>query len=207
MRAVIGTIAMILYYLSIQYCGSGRASLYNTTYPIFVAIYSAVVFKEKLKKNNLISILLCIIGVYMVLYDGSSINLKGDLLGILSGVTGGISYAYSKRAREKDHSFNIYLWICLCGVLFSSFSAGEIISLNIRTVILLIISAAVVFAAQISITYGTKFVPVVKGSIISFLRVPLTIILSYLILHESFKLKFIAGTVLIMSGLIINRKG
>ncbi len=206
MRAFLGTVAMVLYYVAIKYSGSGRATLYNTTYPIFVAIFSALLFKEKLKINNFISIALCIVGVYFVLYDGSRTDIRGDILGILSGVIGGLSYAYSKRARETDHTLNIYMWICLCGVSMTFYTAGEVNRIEPFSIIILISSAITVFLAQVFITYGTKFVAVVKGSIISFFRIPITMGLSLVFLGETFKFKFIIGTLFILSGLIINRR-
>jgi drug/metabolite transporter (DMT)-like permease len=54
-------------------------------------------------------------------------------------------------------------------------------------------------------TYGFKFISSTRGSIATFSKIPMTIVLS-LFIGEEFKLKFIIGTILIIIGLIINRK-
>ena len=44
-RGVYGSVAMILYFVSIQLSGAGRGSVFNSTYPLFSILLGAIFFK------------------------------------------------------------------------------------------------------------------------------------------------------------------
>ena len=206
LRGITGMISMISYFLAIRMSSSGRATLLNTTYPIFVAIYGALFFKERVSKKERISIILCFVGVITVFYDGTNHNIYGDMLGLLSGITGAISIRLIKRLREKNNSIIIYLSACLFGLIATSFSAKEGSMVDLVSLILLIAVGATFFIAQILMNYGFKHVSSTKGSIITYAKVPLVLFFSYLFVSEEMNLKFMIGTIFIVAGLMINMK-
>ena len=205
LRGFCGAGAMILYFVSIQMTSSGRATLLTNTFPIFVALFGFLFFKEKVRLYNIISIILCIIGIFLVFYDGSKYPLTGDILGLIAAIMAGFAVIFLKGLREKNNSIIIYLPVCLFGLLLTSFSAGQIVSVNIPILIILITTGVAAFFAQIFMTYGFKFVSSTRGSIITFSKIPMTIVLSFFV-GEEFKFKFIIGTILIIIGLVVNRK-
>ncbi len=205
LRGLLGAGAMTLYFISIQITSSGRATLVTNIFPIFVVIFAFLFFKEKIYLSNIISILLCIIGLIFVFYDGSKYPIFGDLLALSAAILAGLSVIFIKKLRADNNSIIVYLPVCIFGLLLTSFSAKQVIHLNMQLVLLLIFIGIAAFLAQVFMTYGFKYVSSTKGSIITFSKIPMTIGLS-LFIGEEFKLKFIIGTVLIIAGLIINRK-
>ena len=114
------------------------------------------------------------------------------------------SYFSSMKTHNND-TIIVYLPVCIFGLLFTSFSAKQFSYINIPVLIILITVGITAFLAQLFMTYGFKFISSTRGSIVTFSKIPMTIGLSFFI-GEEFKLKFIIGTILIIIGLIINRK-
>lgn len=205
LRGLFGSGAMILYFVSIQITSSGRATLVTNTFPIFVALFGFLFFKEKIKLNNIISILICITGIVFVFYDGSSYSLFGDIFALIAAIMAGFAVIFLKGLRENNNTLIVYLPVCIFGLLLTTFSVKQAVNINIPVLIILTGTGIAAFLAQLFMTYGFKFVSSTRGSIMTFSKIPMTIGLS-LFIGEEFKLKFIIGTVLIIIGLIINRK-
>ena len=203
-RGIWGASSMICLYIAIKMTNSGRAMLLNNTGPIFAGLFGFLFFKEKINIKIVISLFLCIIGTILIFYDGSNSNLIGDILGLLSGMTAGFAIHYIKKSGINNSALHIYLAVCFVGILASSFSFKEIAIINIYSIIFLIFLSLSIFLAQITMTYGFKFVEATKGSIIFFLKIPITLILSFIFLNEIISFNFIIGTLLIISGLLIN---
>jgi drug/metabolite transporter (DMT)-like permease len=204
LRGFFGAIAMVLYYVSIQLTSSGRATLLTYTYPVFVAIYGYLFFKEKLTTKTIISVILGVTGILFVFYDGSHYPLYGNLLGLMSAVFAGIAIHYIKILRELHNSIMVYLPACIFGILFTLPSIREGINLTFNSFALLALIAITVFIAQMFMSYGYKHVSPTRGSIIALTAVPLVILFSYFI-GEEMKIRFFIGTAFIIAGLIINR--
>lgn len=204
-RSFYGAAAMILYYVAIQLSSSGRATLLNTTYPVFVVIFGAIFYKTRIHWSHVASIILCLVGVILVFYDGSHYNIWGDILGLVSAVFAAQAMHYMKKAREKNNSFIIYLSVCVLGLAGTSFSVTQFKQLDLNGLLLLVASGVIMFTGQIALTYGIKFVSTVRGSILSFSKIVFTIIMSVFI-GEVIKTRFIIGTILILAGLLINRE-
>ncbi len=204
-RSFYGAIAMVTYYLAIQYSSSGRATLLNTTYPVFVLIFNALFFRIKVRWIQWASVAVCLAGVVLVFYDGSPYSILGDGLAVVSAVAAALAMHYMKMARDRNNSFVIYLSVCAAGLLGSFFSFPQFSALNWPDTLNLVLAGAIVFAAQILLTYGIKYMSAARGSILSFSKVVFTILLSLLI-GEVINLRFLAGTALILAGLFLNRE-
>jgi drug/metabolite transporter (DMT)-like permease len=206
LRGLFGASAMTLYYFAIQLTSSGRATLLVNTFPVFVALFGYLFFHEKITFLQIISLLLCIAGAFFVFYDGSGYLIFGDILGIIASILAGLSIHYTKRLRENNNPMIIYLSVCLFGLAFNSFSVTNIVSIDIITLGILFLIGVLAFSAQISLTYGIKFITPTKASIITFSKIPFTIILS-LFIGEEMNERFFIGMGLILIGLFLNRKG
>ncbi|HPA11040.1 MAG TPA: DMT family transporter, partial [Treponemataceae bacterium] len=153
-RGLFGAVAMILYYISIAMGNPGRASLFNNSFPIFVAIISIAALREKVRLTTIAGILLAFTGVAFVLWDGTGMSVIGDAAGIASGFIAAISYHFNKRASQTEHPIVIYLGVCFVGILAAAFSAPQILAMDPLSALLLVLAGAGAYAAQIFITIG-----------------------------------------------------
>jgi len=204
LRGVFGAISMIAYFVAVQFTSSGRATLLSNTYPIFVALFGGLFFGERLSVKNIASLFLCIIGIVFVFYDRNLYPIWGDILGLISGITGGIAIQYLKKSREYNNSIVIYLSACFFGILALPFSINQPLHFSMYTVGMLMAIGIFAFAGQILMTYGFKTVSATKGSILSYAGIPMTLMLSYWFLGEPMHAKFLVGIGFILAGLIMD---
>ena len=204
LRGIWGTVSMICFYVSIQMTNSGRAILLNNTGPVFAGLFGFLFFREKIDLKIILGLILCVSGTFFIVYDGSGGSFAGDMLGLLSGIGAGFAIQYIKKCSKNNTGIHAYIATCIIGIAAVSFSAGEIKFMNSTSTVLLVLVSVSVLAAQSSLVYGYRFTEATKGSIILFLRIPLTLFLSILLLNERINLIFVTGTVLIILGLVIN---
>lgn len=204
-RGIFGSLGMTLYYLSISLGTPGRASLFNNSFPIFVAVIALVFLHESVRKTTIAGIIMAFVGVAFVLWDGSGINLTADLVGVASGFLAGISYHFNKRASQTEHPIVIYLGVCFVGLLFTAFSIRQGESLTLPSLALLLIAGLGAYAAQITITIGLRDIPTTEGSVHTFVKIPLTVIAGAIFLDNPITPRFIIGTALLFVGLFLNQ--
>lgn len=74
--------------------------------PIFVLLYSAILFRERITLQKVLACVLAIVGCSLVtgmFTDGSSITLRGIILGILSGAGYGLYGIFSRLALNRGY--------------------------------------------------------------------------------------------------------
>lgn len=206
-RGIFGSIAMIMLYWSISLSSSARASLLNKTYPFFVLVFGYAFFSQKATMKQVSSLALCLVGVLFVFYDGSKYSMLSNFIGLLSGITAGFAIHYINRlSKQRVSPYMIYLPPCLIGLIPALFSYKEFVNINPSNAVILLLAAGTIFIAQMFLGYGHRFVTPARGSLLIFLGVPITIILSYFIVNEQFTTRFYIGTLAILAGLFIKDK-
>ncbi|MCE5256846.1 MAG: DMT family transporter, partial [Spirochaetaceae bacterium] len=126
-RGFIGALSMISSYLAISLTSPGRASLLSNTYPVFVGIFGALFFHEKLSPRILVSLALCTIGTISVVRDNSGASLAGDVVALGGAVFSGIAVNFVRKASAGGvDPFTIYLSPCTFGLaIFAIFARSE----------------------------------------------------------------------------------
>ncbi len=204
-RGVFGSLAMTLYYIAIGHGSAGRASLLNNTFPIFVAVISFFILRERVRAVTAAGILLAFTGVAFVLADGSAGTLAGDLAGLASGILGGVSYHFNKRATRTEDPIVIYLSVCLVGMAFNAFSVPEALAVDPSQGLLLLLAGAGAYAAQVAITIGLARIDTTAGSVHTFAKIPLTILGGILIFRDPATFRFFLGTALLAAGILLDK--
>lgn len=204
-RGIFGAAGMTLYYVAIALGSPGRASLFNNSFPLFVAIIAIVFLHDRVRMNTIIGLLIAFSGIALVLWDGSRVPPVADVIGLSSGILAGISYHFNKVASKTEDPVVIYLGVCFVGVLATAFSLPQAINLDLVSFTLLVLAAAGAYFAQICITIGLRDIPTTEGSVHTFAKIPLTVLAGCLFLGNAITLRFIAGTALLFAGLILNQ--
>jgi drug/metabolite transporter (DMT)-like permease len=100
LRGFIGFIALLMYFYNIANIPLAEAQTFTKTSPIFTAIFSYLLLKEKLNLRAWIGILVGFSGILFITgFDPDSLS-KTDYLGILSGVGAGLAYTSIRELRK-----------------------------------------------------------------------------------------------------------
>jgi len=206
-RGFTGAAAMVLFYVSIQLSSSARASMLNLTYPFFVLLLGGLFYRQRITKKQVYSLILSIIGVLFVFYDGTTYGFLGNFMGLLSGFFAGFAVHYISRLRKKGvSSYTVYLSACLFGLIPALFAFKEYTLINSNNIIMLGIIGVSTFIAQYLMTKGYKYVTPNRGSILMYSYIPIITLLSYFFVDEVITFRFIIGMVLIFFGILVKDK-
>jgi Predicted permeases len=206
LRGIFGAASMAMSYAAISLTGPGRAALLSNIYPIFVALFGALFFGERLSPRVFACIAICTAGAVLVVRDGSGAALSGDLLALGSAVCAGVAINFVRRASQYDNPFMLYLSPCLFGLPLAAFvpASASLGSGGAIGILLVLGVAGIAFVAQALMAYGYKSVPAGRGSVVFYLETALTVLLGFVFAGEKFTWRFGIGLACILGGLALN---
>ena len=205
LRWLFWVIATIFWFVAIDITSSWRATLLNNTYPIFTAIFWFLLFNEKIRINNIISIILCFTWALFVFYDWSSYSLLWDIIALTSWALVWITIHYVKETTKSNSILVTFLSPCILWLALVPFTIHQVSNLDFHSLILLILLWILITIGQLLMTYWYKVLPATKWSIIMNAEILFVLVLSYYFVWEEFKFRFFIWIFIIVIWLMINR--
>lgn len=83
----------LCYFKAVEILGVSMAAILLYTSPLFLAILSKVIYKEKLSKEKSVSLMICFVGSILAVTGGSLATLNISTIGIILGILAAITYA------------------------------------------------------------------------------------------------------------------
>ncbi|GAA0123573.1 DMT family transporter [uncultured Clostridium sp.] len=203
------TTALTLF-LSYNYIAVGLATTMHFIYPALVTILSFIIYKEKLSKYKIISLVLSLIGIYVLVgVDIGGISLKGSCLALFSG----LSYATcvvsmgNKALDGLDNKIiTFYLSVfSAIAMLFYGGIKGELITIfNIYSILAVLgVSIISTILAIILFLHGVKIIGTSNAAILSTFEPIVGVIMGIIIFKEVLTKELFLGSILIISSVII----
>lgn len=219
--ALAGLTGICLYYLmeniALTYTMASNVGVIVSIAPFFTAILGHIVFKdgEKLYGSFFIGFVVAITGISLMSFNGAELHLnpKGDILSVIAAAIWAVYSVCVKKIQSYGYSTIVSTRrIFLYGILFMIpalmlFGFNPDITLlaqpkYIGNLLFLGLGASAV--CFVSWNYALKLIGVIKASVYIYLAPVVTVIASFIILHERITLMSAAGTLLTLSGLIIS---
>jgi len=202
-RGILNTIAVILFFTAVKYTTVTNANMLNMTYPIFIFLFMPFFATEKIKPIQILYLVISIIGVYLVIQPNFNHLLYGDLIGLLSGIVGGVSVITLRKAREKDSTVVIIFYLMIIGTIINGILLLAVFQMpNLVQSAYIILSALLGLGGQIFITSGYKYIEANKGSIISTSRIIFAVILGVLFFNDRLNLELVIGGIFILFSVV-----
>lgn len=118
------------YFKAVEVTGVSIAAVLLYTSPLFLAVFSKIVYKEKMTRAKIISLILCCIGAIMAVTGGvldlEGINTYGIIMGIMAAITYALMPIISKNALKEFSSETILIYGFLFGAIFMIPSAKPV---------------------------------------------------------------------------------
>lgn len=96
-----------------KYAGAANAIVLQYTAPIYIVLFSAIFLKKKTEKNNLITVIVTLIGIVLFFIESlEGGSLVGNILGLLAGMSMGLMFVCIGEC-DKDEK--------LSGIMLSQF--------------------------------------------------------------------------------------
>lgn len=206
------------YFKAIELSSLSVASILLYTAPIFVMIFSVILFKEKLTIIKVVSLILAFLGclfVTGVFSLGGSINTLAVIFGLLSGVCYALYSIFSRFALDRNYS---PLTITLYTFMFAG--ASSLLVIDVKPVVKLMTNSVydlgfcVLFAVlscvlpYITYTVGLKYVKPSTASIVASIEPVVATITGTIVFKEAvpFPFGYLGIALVIISIVLINIK-
>ncbi|AVK85963.1 hypothetical protein C3943_21950 [Lysinibacillus sp. B2A1] len=100
---VLFTLLSVLHFESLKYLSSAMAVLLLFSFPIFVSIFSFLIYKEKLKIKSIIALFFTFISMIFLLgVSFQGINMKGVFLAILAAIVYALYMILGKKVTDNN---------------------------------------------------------------------------------------------------------
>lgn len=204
MRAVFNTIAVILFFIGVEYSSIGKANLLNMTYPVFVFLIAPFINNEKTSGEYFLYIIMTGAGIYLTMVpEGTELGMnllnRGDVAALLSGIVAGFAITTLREARKFNDSYVIVFYLMLIGTVINGIMVIPVFIIPRGISILYIFLCALFsYIGQYYITEGYKHIDATPGALISATRIIFAVFLGYFIFSEDVNLRIITGSILIM---------
>jgi drug/metabolite transporter (DMT)-like permease len=186
---------------------------------VFIAIFAALILKERIRPASIIGIALALCGVVLATFNkgfsigASDIDIIGCSFSLLAAILSALYSVIGKRLlKSNDPLIVVALAIFSGAVLLTILTAATVgfseVSLAGWPIILITVFLGI---TMIGIAYPLWFIclkklPASQISIYIYLTPIFAVILSLIILDERFSWLFWVGSVLILGGIIITNK-
>lgn len=200
------------YFIAINKTSLAVAAILLYTAPTIVMIFSVFLFKEKMTKEKVISLILTFTGCVFVTLSGQGAGIKISFMGVLAGLGAGLGYAlysiFGRYALKKYDSITVTLYTFVFAsislipfvnipemmVLFSSFNSV------FYAIILGVFSTTMPFLLY---TYGLTKLESSKASIIATLEPIVATVIGIILYSESITFLKITGIIIVVLGLVM----
>ena len=185
----------LCYFTTIKTASLSVAAVLLYTAPIFVMIFSAVLFKEKITGIKVISLAMAFTGCVLVsgIFDGSAVlNGKGFLIGICAGLGYALYTIFTRYALNYGYSpltaqFYTFLFAVLAGGFFTDFGQiGEAVKTEGPWAVAVILCIGLLCTAAPNVLYtsGLRYIDNGKTSVMASIEPVMAIVFGILLFHE-----------------------
>lgn len=204
------TFFSICYFKTILEVGTSVAVILLYTSPIFILLFSRVLFKEKITLVKIIALVLTFAGCILVsgvLGGGSKISLKGFLIGVCAGLGYGLYSIFSRYALRKYNSLTVTFYTFIfSGLSILPFSHPATMAGSFTGKIWLLfvgISFLCTFLPYLFYTFGLSGLETGTAAIVVTVEPLVGTLIGFLIWHESVSIPKILGIIMIFVAIIL----
>jgi drug/metabolite transporter (DMT)-like permease len=191
-----------------------------STNVVFIAIFAALILKERVMPASIIGIALALFGVVLVTFNRGftleggegSINLLGCLFSVLAAILFALYSVFGKKVLVSNdpliiNALSLFSGAALLAIMTSAtVGFAEVVSADWKTLLILIfigLSNGIAYPLWFTCL---KRVPATHVSIYIYLMPVFAIILSLIIINERFSWLFWVGGALILGGIVITNR-
>ncbi len=201
-RGIIGSFAVLFYFMSLQNTSIMHAQLLNYGSLFFAPFFALHFLKEKITVRTGMAITIAIAGMALILSASKAggQTFAGDCYGLISGILAGGAITEIRLLRQTESSLSIFFYLSLIGIFITLplmlwFHPIWPTTTGWFYLLLMGISSC---TAQLLMTFGYKYVRAAEGSLLTMTQIAYVSIASLFVFHEHFTFATIGGALLIL---------
>ena len=205
LRCFVGLTAMILYFTALGRIPIGQAVTLQYTAPLFVALLSGRVIRERVEPMVALLVGCAFAGIVLIVSpDLSSID-SDALLALGSGFFAAMAYMYVRELRNTDSASSVVFWFAAFSVVGSIFQAlPDVAGLEWKTVAALIGIGIGAGGGQVGITMAYHRANAAWVSAFSYLTVIVATFYGFTLFNETLVTSdWLGGLLIVGSGIAL----
>ncbi|WP_148883013.1 EamA family transporter [Thermococcus aciditolerans] len=195
-----------LYFYTVTISSVSFAVLLLYTAPVYSIVLGRLIFKEPLRREKLIALVMVMAGVVLVNGSGAGFSTRALLFGLLTGLTYALYGVLAKLAVRKEEPEKALFYTLLFGLLFllpfTDFSVP-----TGAVPYLFALALFPTFLGYILYNHALKEVEVSRASIVATIEPVVAIVLAFVLFGERLSAAQLAGAALIIGGSVIVHMG
>lgn len=207
-RGCVGTVSFIALVSAIRLLPVSTALVIFYSFPVFAAIASFLLYRERIGRLEIACMIAVIFGVGVLLDFKASGGFLGQLLALLGAVSAGVAVTLIRKLRAKNGPAVIYLYFCTMGLLacLPKFVTHPVLPGNSVewTMVLGIVFTTV--TAQLLMNQGFFYCRGWEGGVFMSSEVIFTAIVGIVFLGDPVSWRFWTGAALVLGAVVaLNR--
>jgi drug/metabolite transporter (DMT)-like permease len=199
LRCLSGLIAMILYFSALARIPIGQAVTLQYTAPLFVALLSGRIIREKVSPSIFILLILSFFGIILVISPTTEKIEPDAFLALGSGFFAALAYIFVRKLRQTDSPASVVFWFALFSILGSVIQAAPDLNSLTPKILLALVGVGIgAGGGQIGITMAYHKANAAWVSAFSYLTVIIATFYGYLIFDETLTITNIIGGIMIV---------
>lgn len=210
MLSLASAVTPLLLFSAYNYLATGLVTTLHFMYPVLVALICLIFFHDILSRLRMICLALCLAGMLLLLDTFQGSSLIGIALALASGVTYSIYIVgLDKFQLEGMSSTQILFFIetfnlLLIGGIYSTLTNSLFVSITpLGWTVAFLISIVVGIFGHLFFLIGVRYTEAQTASIASTMEPITSILIGVLFMGEPFNLRIGAGTIMILSAVIL----
>ncbi|MBQ3124363.1 MAG: DMT family transporter [Clostridia bacterium] len=202
-------ITPLLLFHSYNHIPSGTATVFHFIYPPVVVLGEYIFLKNKFSLSNLLSVFLCVIGIVLFYNPDTTINIKGSLYALVSGVTYAIYVMCLSGFKYKEISgftFSLYIAISASAVMLLVCIFTDQLKFPqsiFGWVLTFLFSISLNVGAVVLFQKGTFLIGGGRASVLSTIEPVTSILAGVVIFNEKISAFTVIGTLLVITASIL----
>jgi len=207
LRGLFGTIALILFFYTIQTMPLATAMVIHYLSPFFTVLIASIFLGEYVHRNQYLFLILSLIGIFLVKGFDPRVEWTGVIYGVLAAVVSGGAYNCIRKLKEDEHSYIIMIAFPLVALpvsLVMLIANGTWLTpIGIEWLYLIIIGV-LSQAAQFFLTRAYQDSEANKVAIVTYSGIVYTFFIGWIYFDEMFSMQTLVGIALILGGVVLN---
>ncbi|EJO9871673.1 DMT family transporter [Vibrio vulnificus] len=210
-RGAVGTLALICVYYAVTALPLAEATILQYVHPVFTALLAVLFLKERVQPATLACIVLCLLGVFTMVYPSFDASGVGELpmlsvgIALLGAFGSSIAYVIVRKLSRTEDSSVIIFYFPLVALPVSAMLIGDdFVVPDVALILVLILVGIFTQIGQFGLTKAMQTQTAGNASAYSYVQIVFSALLGVVLFNEVPSIWTLLGGSLIVIGALIN---
>ncbi|EKO5197093.1 DMT family transporter [Vibrio vulnificus] len=210
-RGAVGTLALMCVYYAVTALPLAEATILQYVHPVFTALLAVLFLKERVQPATLACIVLCLLGVFTMVYPSFDASGVGELpmlsvgIALLGAFGSSIAYVIVRKLSRTEDSSVIIFYFPLVALPVSAMLIGDdFVVPDVALTLVLILVGIFTQIGQFGLTKAMQTQTAGNASAYSYVQIVFSALLGVVLFNEVPSIWTLLGGSLIVTGALIN---